>query len=131
MSSSKPPVPTSSRPSAETVKQLAEAAKIQKRMWDTFAPERGIRFGDQRFWLLLGFITSLHLYNNYRDSLKPAELDLPAGAARRLPDGRLLMTDGSISAKGAEADPKHAPTLHKDPMEGKYKGAINNMRRAV
>jgi hypothetical protein len=38
------------------VKQLAEAAKIQEKMWAVFVPERGIRFGDQRFWILLGLV---------------------------------------------------------------------------
>lgn len=125
---SKPPA--SSRPDAETVKQLAESAKFQKRMWETFVPERGIRFGDQRFWMLVGFIGALHMYNNYRDSLKPAEPDLPDGAARRLPDGRLLMKDGSISQKGAEQNPRHNHTLHKDP-EPENQGWINKMRKSV
>ena len=49
---SKPPA--SSRPDAETVKQLAESAKFQKRMWETFVPERGIRFGDAHFVLTVG-----------------------------------------------------------------------------
>lgn len=124
--------PSSSKPDAETVKQLAESARFQEKMWNTFVPERGVRFGDQRFWVLVGIVGALHFYNEYRDAQKGAEPepDLPPGAARRLPDGRLLMVDGSISAKGLDAAPHHAHTLHK-PGEQESKGVINNMKKAV
>ena len=39
--------PQSKRPSAETVRQLADSAKIQEKMWSVFVPEQGIRFGDK------------------------------------------------------------------------------------
>ena len=39
--------PPADRPSAETVRQLAESAKIQEKMWNVFIPERGVRFGDK------------------------------------------------------------------------------------
>ena len=97
-----------------------------------FLPERGVRFGDQRFWVLVGVIAVLHTVNNYRDANRVQETDLPAGAARRLPDGRLLMLDGSISARGAE-DGAHGPhTLHKvRTPEEDSKGVINNLVRKV
>ena len=92
-------------------------------MWDTFVPERSVRFGDQRFWLLVGVIGCLHLYANHLERNKPIEPDLPPGAARRLPDGRLLMLDGSISAKGVDAG---THMLHQEkPAPG---GVINRMR---
>ena len=131
---SKPPTPppppgtptyaasSSSKPTAEQVEALAESAKMQQKMWDTFVPERSVRFGDQRFWLLVAVIFGLHQYANYKDSLKPPEIDLPAGAARRLPDGRLLMQDGSISSKGLD-DGQHVHTLH---QEKKAPGGIIN-----
>ena len=139
--STKPPPPSSSssssssaastRPTAEEVKELAESAKFQERMWNTFAPERSVRFGDQRFWVLVGIVGGLHLWNNMRDAQKVAnpDADLPEGAARRLPDGRLLMVDGSISAPGTEVGVTHAPTLHK--TADVNKGVIHNIRNKV
>lgn len=101
-----------SRPTAEEVRNLAESARFQQKMWDTFVPERSVKFGDQRFWVLVGIIAILHTYNNWRERNKPAEIDLPPDAVRRLPDGRLLMADGSITAKGVD-DGKHEHKLHK------------------
>ena len=86
-----PPPPASSRPDAETVRKLAESARFQQKMWDTFVPERSVKFGDQRFWVLAGVVGLLYAINTYRDSRKlDTDPDLPAGAARRLPDGRLV-----------------------------------------
>ena len=48
-----------------------------------------------------------------------------------MPDGRLLMHDGSISAKGTDASAHaHAHTLHK-PDQQQPKGMINNMSKMV
>ena len=41
---------------------LAESAKFQEKMWNTFVPERSVRFGDQRFWILVGIIAGLATY---------------------------------------------------------------------
>ena len=104
---------------------------MQDKMWSMFVPERGIRFGDQRFWILLIAIGVLHTINEYRDAQKVVEPDLPAGAARRLPDGRLLMVDGSISAKGTDTS-SHAPTLHQEKTAAELApGVINNMKRSI
>ena len=120
-----PPSSSTSKPDAETVQQLAESAKFQEKMWNTFVPERGVRFGDQRFWVLVGVVGLLHMINNYREAQKVAEPDLPPGAARRLPDGRLLMLDGSITAAGVDTS-SHAHTLHKvATREEEAKGVIN------
>jgi len=131
LSSSPPnPRPAAERPSAETVQQLANSARIQEKMWNVFVPERGIKFGDQRFWMLLGIVALLHTYNNYRDANKPADIGLPEGAQRRLPDGRLLMVDGSISAKGSEASPKEL-SLHKIKEVGEGEGVVNRAFRNI
>ena len=59
-------------------------------------PEQGIKFGDKRFWGLLFIILGLHSYNTWRESQIVPEPNLPEGAVRRLPEGGLLMADGSI-----------------------------------
>ena len=88
---SNPSPPSSSRPDEETVRKLAESARFQQKMWDTFVPERSVKFGDQRFWVLFGIVGMLYTINTIRDARKgPEDPDLPAGAARRLPDGRLV-----------------------------------------
>ena len=126
--------PASTRPSAETVKQLAEAAKIQEKMWAVFVPERGIRFGDQRFWILLGLVAGLHLFNNYRESTRVPKdaLGLPEGALRRLADGRVLMVDGSVvkaEAIGAERD---GPVLlHKVKEKGENEPVLDRAWRKL
>jgi hypothetical protein len=120
--------PASTRPTEEEVKLLAESAKLQEKMWNTFVPERSVRFGDQRFWVLVGIIAGLHTYNNYRDSLKPEEPDLPPDAVRRLPDGRLLMKDGSITAKGVDTSGREH-TLHQTTAVGA--GMINRLKDSV
>lgn len=51
----------------------------------------------------------LHAANTYKDANRPPESDLPEGASRRLPDGRLLMKDGSITKPSDSAAPH---TLH-------------------
>ena len=43
----RPPAPRD-RPDEATVRQLAESAKFQQKMWSTFVPEAGIKFGDRR-----------------------------------------------------------------------------------
>ena len=35
------------RPDAETVKRLADNAKLQQAVWNVWVPEAGIRFGDR------------------------------------------------------------------------------------
>jgi hypothetical protein len=40
-------VKPANRPSEATVKRLAQEAKLQQAMWNTFVPEQGIRFGDK------------------------------------------------------------------------------------
>lgn len=107
----RPPLPPSNQPSAETVQQLAESARVQKKMWDVFVPERGIRFGDTRFWVLLSVVVVLHAINTYRDANAPKESDLPHNVVRRLPDGHMLMDDGSIKIVVEET--QHGHTLHK------------------
>ena len=110
---------------------MAESAKFQEKMWNTFVPERSVKFGDQRFWMLVGIVGLLHTINAYRDSLKVDEPDLPPGAARRLPDGRLLMQDGSISARGADTS-THEHILHKvKTPEERSPGVINSVVRRV
>ena len=39
------------RPDAETVKRLADNAKLQQAVWNVWVPEAGIRFGDRCVWL--------------------------------------------------------------------------------
>ena len=53
----------------------------------------------------------LHAINTYRDSRKTVEPDLPPGALRRLPGGKLLMEDGSTATE--EQKSEHSHTLHK------------------
>ena len=74
-------------------------------------PEQGIRFGDRKFWILLTAVGILHGINTYRDSRKVVEPDLPPGALRRLPGGKLLMEDGSTATE--EQKSEHSHTLHK------------------
>ena len=131
--STTPPTPPASsaqasRPTEAEVKNLAEAARIQGKMWAIFVPEKGVRIGDQRFWTLLIIVFGLHTFANYRESQRGVETDLPEGVARRLPDGRLLMIDGSITAKGVD-DSSKAPTLHK--VKEAPGGVINNLVRSV
>ena len=109
--------PVHDRPSEATVKRLAQEAKMQQRMWDTFVPEGGIGLGDRRFWALLTIVLTLHAINTWREANRPQDTGLPPGAIRRLPDGGLLMEDGSI-ARGAEVDPTVPHTLHKVKEKG-------------
>lgn len=53
----------------------------------------------------------LHSINSYRDAHEPPEPGLPEGAVRRLPDGGLLMVDGSIGKE--ETSPTAPHRLHK------------------
>ena len=129
MLSTAPQRPPAERPSAETVKRLAQEAKLQEKMWNVFIPERGIHFGDKRFWMLLGIVSVLHAINTYRDAhrVPPDAIDLPDGAARRLGDGRMLMTDGSI-AKGAPAGPT---TLHHVKEKGENELVLDRAWRKI
>jgi len=68
-------------------------------------------FCRRRFWSLVAIIAALHTYNNYLDSIRPTEEALPAGALRRLPEGGLLMADGSIGKEEGGAAAPH--TLHR------------------
>ena len=130
--SSRPPADT--KPSAETVRQLAESAKIQEKMWAVFVPERGIRFGDQRFWILLGIVAGLHALNTYREANRIPEdaAGLPEGSQRRLADGRVLMADGSVikgEAIGVAAD--GPTTLHKVKEKGEDELALDRAWRKL
>ena len=106
-----PARPPSDRPDEKTVRELAESARLQQKMWNTFVPEQGIRFGDKRFWGLLSIVLALHAINAYNERNTPRDARLPPGASRRLPDGRLLMEDGSIGRE--EGGPAAPHTLHK------------------
>ena len=97
------------RPDAETVKRLADNAKLQQAVWNVWVPEAGIRFGDRcvlaaaldrtalperccvassppprarrrKFWILLSIVGTLHAINTYRDQQRAVEQDLPPGA---------------------------------------------------
>ena len=94
------------RPDEATVRRLAAEAKWQEKAWSVIVPEQGI--GDRKFWILLTAVGILHGINtaSYRDSRKVVEPDLPPGALRRLPGGKLLMEDGST------ANEEHSHTLH-------------------
>ncbi len=83
---------------------------MQQKVWDLFVPEQGIRFGDRRFLALFAAVAALHLYNDRRDAHTPPELGLPDDALRRLPDGNLLLADGSIRKE--EGGAAHAHRLH-------------------
>ena len=128
-----PPVgrPGDVRPDAETVKNLAENAKLQQRMWDTFVPEGGIKFGDRKFWGLLFLVLGLHGYNTWNEEAEKAapEPGLPRGAVRRLPDGRMLMEDGSIT----ERDPSdtRAHTLHQMKEKGEDELVLDKAGRWI
>ncbi|EOD18416.1 hypothetical protein EMIHUDRAFT_449706 [Emiliania huxleyi CCMP1516] len=125
-----PPLAPHSRPSEATVKRLAAEAEMQQKMWDLFVPEGGIRFGDRRFWVLLSIVLGLHAANMYKDSRKPRDLGLPEGAVRRLPDGGLLLADGSI-AKNAEAAPAAQHTLHRVREAGEDDTALGSALRKM
>ena len=43
----RPPLMPADRPDEQTVRALGESARLQQKMWDTFVPEQGIRFGDR------------------------------------------------------------------------------------
>lgn len=117
------------RPDAETVKRLAENAKLQQAVWNVWVPEAGIRFGDRKFWILLSIVGTLHMINTYRDSQRAIEPDMPPGALRRLPGGKLLMEDGSTQKE--EEGSEHAHRLHqlKDVGEGEL--ALDRLWRYV
>jgi len=102
-------------------------------MWAVFVPEQGIRFGDQRFWILLGIVCGLHAYNSYRDATRvPIDaVGLPDGAERRLADGRVLMADGSV-IKGEVIGVKgEATTLHKMKEKGENELVLDRAWRKL
>lgn len=49
------------RPDAETVRRLADNAKIQGHVWAMWVPEQGIRFGDRCVLLLSKSLPQLEL----------------------------------------------------------------------
>lgn len=71
----------------------------------------------RKFWFLLIVVMGLHMANKYKDANTPAESDLPDGVVRRLPDGRVLMTDGSIQ-RPAEGSGGEGHTLHRVKEKG-------------
>jgi hypothetical protein len=50
--------------------------------------------------------------NVYKDSKRPLERELPDNAHRRLPDGGLLMKDGSIVREADDSSLTGQHTLH-------------------
>tara|TARA_B110001452_G_scaffold266309_1_gene272847 strand:+ start:931 stop:1413 length:483 start_codon:yes stop_codon:yes gene_type:complete len=124
-----PTPPASDRPDEATVRRLAAEAKWQQKAWEVVVPEQGIKFGDRKFWILLTFVGVLHAINTYRDSRKLVEPDLPPGALRRLPGGKLLMEDGSTAKE--EQETGHAHTLHKYKETGEGELVLDRAWRLV
>lgn len=139
------------RPDAETVKRLGENAKMQGVVWQMWVPEAGIRFGDRcvplplhsscrvpahpscarrrKFWILLAFVGTLHAINTYRDKQRAVEPDMPPGALRRLPGGKLLMVDGSTQKE--EEQTEHSHRLHQLKDVGEKELALDRIWRYV
>ena len=117
------------RPDAETVKRLGENAKMQGVVWQMWVPEAGIRFGDRKFWILLAFVGTLHAINTYRDKQRAVEPDMPPGALRRLPGGKLLMADGSTQKE--EEQSEHSHRLHQLKGVGEKELALDRIWRYV
>ena len=69
----------------------------------------------------------LHAANTYKDANRAAESDLPEGVARALPDGRLLMADGSITKPDASASRAH--TLNHVKEVGEKELVVDRMVR--
>lgn len=108
---------------------MAESARFQQRMWSTFVPEQGIRFGDKRFFGLVALIAALHAYNNYLDAQKQLDESLPADSLRRLPEGSLLMSDGSIGKE--EGGPAAPHKLHRVKEVGEDELVIDRAMRKI
>lgn len=125
------PPPRINRPTEAEVKKLAEDARMQQKVWDTFVPEGGIRFGDRRFWALLSVVLGLHAFNTYREATMPKERGLPIGAVRRLPDGGLLMEDGSILRGSEGAVPAAPHTLHRVKEKGEDELVLDRAFRKI
>ena len=83
--------------------------------------------GRRKFWILLTFVMVLHAINTYRDSRKLIEPDLPPGAIRRLPGGKLLMADGSTQKE--EESTEHTHRLHKYKDVGEDELALDRLWR--
>ena len=83
--------------------------------------------GRRKFWILLTFVMVLHAINTYRDSQKLIEPDLPPGAIRRLPGGKLLMADGSTQKE--EESTEHTHRLHKYKDVGEDELALDRLWR--
>ena len=83
----------------------------------------------RRFWGLLGIVIILHSVNSYRDAYEPPEPELPDGAARRLPDGGLLMVDGSIGKD--ETNPRAPHRLHRVTEVGHDELALDRAWRKI
>ena len=69
----------------------------------------------------------LHAINTYRDSQKLIEPDLPPGALRRLPGGKLLMADGSTTKEQEQT--AHTHRLHKVKEVGEDELALDRLGR--
>ena len=77
------------RPDAETVKRLAENAKLQQAVWNVWVPEAGIRFGDRCVSL-------------------PPSIAPPSRAAR----------EGDIAQSAIEGEVAHAAALWSSALQG-------------
>ena len=73
------------------------------------------------------FVGTLHAINTYRDKQKAVEPDMPPGATRRLPGGKLLMVDGSTQRE--EEQTEHSHRLHKLKDVGENELALDRMWR--
>lgn len=111
------------------MRRLGQEAKFQQKAWELIVPEQGIRFGDRKFWILLTAVGVLHAINTYRESRKPVEPDLPPGALRRLPGGKLLMEDGSTAKE--EQETEHTHTLHKHMEKDEEKLVLDKLWRGI
>jgi hypothetical protein len=78
---------------------------------------------------LLTFVGTLHAINTYRDKQRAVEPDMPPGALRRLPGGKLLMVDGSTQKE--EEQSEHSHRLHQLKGVGEGELALDRMWRYV
>jgi hypothetical protein len=77
----------------------------------------------------LTFVGTLHAINTYRDKQRAVEPDMPPGALRRLPGGKLLMVDGSTQKE--EEQSEHSHRLHQLKGVGEGELALDRMWRYV
>ena len=83
----------------------------------------------RKFWILLAFVGTLHAINTYRDKQRAVEPDMPPGALRRLPGGKLLMVDGSTQKE--EEQTEHSHRLHQLKDVGEKELALDRIWRYV